>query len=1004
MSNDVTINLKARDAGAKAALTGGAQAGDQFAGSLRRAGDVARGVLAAGIIQDIGRQAQQFLGNAATAASGLEQAIGGTRAVFGVAAGAVDEFGKRSAQSVGLSEREFREATTLIGGQLKRMTGDVDLAAESSIQLVEIGADLAATYGGTTKEAVDAFSAALRGEADPAERFNLNLKITAVNAKAVELGLASSTSEVSEQAKAQALLALVLEQSADAHGQFAEEADTAAVAQQKARAEWENAQAVLGQALLPVIGELAGGVSTLASGFSALPDPVRNTAGGVALLSAGLLVLVPRIAATKIALMEMGLSARAATLSLGTVGVALAVLATVMATSSGEEERATFAADEFRTTLDQQTGAITDNTRELIRNKLEMEGILPAAESLGISSKDLIGALSGEKDALDRVNRALDDGKLKLANTDGEVLLSKELLAKWISELQIAQDELQGAANSTDQAGAAAAGATDDLAVLGEQFGFAGDEAADAAGKMLDAWGAASSDFISVGGVFERALDRKNAAEKRSSGSSGKSAEEVAEAHEDAAKRVEKASQAVERAKEDEARTIEGAAERVEQAEDRLADAQRAARDAQRALIDARREAADQLRELSDRIVDAELSEEAATLRLIRAGNQLAEVNRDRGASDLDRREAALAIAQARRNLAQVQEDLAALRSEEADAQRAGVEGSDLVQEALQRQREAAEGVIDAQEGVADAQRESARAMSDAAQRVADAQESMAEAAEDATKVIEDSAGGAGSAMRGLADDTTVTVDEYIAELDRMVREQEEWAQNLIDLSAKVPPAMLDELARLGPEGSAEVALLNSMSSAELDKVIGLFERKGRTSGRGFAENLAEAGPVLARVAKSQGRRTANQLAAEMLRSGDNVFEAAKRLGVFIDRGLGGDRSITVRVNEQIVRQHGVNAPQLRAHGGITGAEGSAQAGGIRGGLTLVGEQGPELARFAPGTMITPAASTRALLNGGGGGGPVDVRVSFDFLNADGEFARAIRKSIRVDNLLQANA
>lgn len=310
MPNEVRIDVTGRDTGAKATLTGGARAADELGNRMKRAGDVARGVLAAGFIQDIGRAAQRFLGDAMRAASGLEQAVGGTKAVFGDASAVVDDFGKKSAQAVGLSEREFREATTLIGGQLKRMTGDVNLAADSSIQLVEVGADLAATYGGTTKQAVDAFAAALRGEADPAERFNLNLKVSAVNAKAVELGLAETTNEVDDNARAQALLALVMEQSADAQGQFAREADTAAVSAQKASAQWENAQATLGQVLLPLMAKAAGAVSTLAQGFGSLPGPVQAVTGVVAILAAGLLVVLPRIAAAKVALAEMGITAR----------------------------------------------------------------------------------------------------------------------------------------------------------------------------------------------------------------------------------------------------------------------------------------------------------------------------------------------------------------------------------------------------------------------------------------------------------------------------------------------------------------------------------------------------------------------------------------------------------------------------------------------------------------------------------------------------------------------
>ncbi|HEU5085673.1 MAG TPA: hypothetical protein VFU14_20195 [Acidimicrobiales bacterium] len=197
-------------------------------------------------------------------AGDLEQAVGGTEAVFGSAAGAIDEFAGRSAQAMGLSERAFREATTSIGGNLKRMGFDAGAAAEQSIELTQVAADLAATYGGTTAEAVAALGAAFRGEADPAERFNLNLKAGAVSAKAVEMGLAESTASVDEHARAQALLALIMEQSADAQGQFARESDTAAGSMQIAAAEGENMRASLGEAVAPVIADVSGKLAEFA--------------------------------------------------------------------------------------------------------------------------------------------------------------------------------------------------------------------------------------------------------------------------------------------------------------------------------------------------------------------------------------------------------------------------------------------------------------------------------------------------------------------------------------------------------------------------------------------------------------------------------------------------------------------------------------------------------------------------------------------------------------------
>lgn len=215
-------------------------------------------------------------------AAALEQAVGGTEAVFGDASETIDRYAERAAEAAGLSERAFREATTRIGGGLVRMGFEVDDAAERSSRLTQVAADLAATYGGTTVEAVDALAAAYRGEADPAERFNLNLKVSEVNARAVELGLAASTSAVDDRARALALESLIFEQSAAAQGQYAREADTATGRIQTATAQIENFKANAGQTAALLTGQVASALGGLAQRFNELDAGTQATIGKLA--------------------------------------------------------------------------------------------------------------------------------------------------------------------------------------------------------------------------------------------------------------------------------------------------------------------------------------------------------------------------------------------------------------------------------------------------------------------------------------------------------------------------------------------------------------------------------------------------------------------------------------------------------------------------------------------------------------------------------------------------
>lgn len=101
-------------------------------------------------------------------------------------------------------------------------------------------------------------------------------------------------------------------------------------------------------------------------------------------------------------------------------------------------------------------------------------------------------------------------------------------------------------------------------------------------------------------------------------------------------------------------------------------------------------------------------------------------------------------------------------------------------------------------------------------------------------------------------DGQTVSADQYIAELQKQVEAQEQWAQNLLTLTSRVGetmPAdlraaaleMIEELRGLGPEGAAQIALLESMSDAELQQVVELYRRQGIATGEEWAAGVEAA-------------------------------------------------------------------------------------------------------------------------------------------------------------------
>ena len=224
----------------------GAEKGAQASG--KRAGGVfARGLVAGVAAFGVGR----IFTDLTSASSDLEQSTGGLKAIFKDSFGVMSKESRDAATSLGLSRNEYNELANTLGAGLKNQ-GIKDYAA-STQDLLGIGSDLSAQFGGSTREAVEALASAMRGESDPIEKYGISLNETAVNAELARRGQDGLKGEALTLAKAQARLSIISKQSADAQGAFARESNTAAGQGQRLKAQVENVKASLGDALLPVL-------------------------------------------------------------------------------------------------------------------------------------------------------------------------------------------------------------------------------------------------------------------------------------------------------------------------------------------------------------------------------------------------------------------------------------------------------------------------------------------------------------------------------------------------------------------------------------------------------------------------------------------------------------------------------------------------------------------------------------------------------------------------------
>jgi len=145
-------------------------------------------------------------------ASDFDESMSKTKAIFRDGADSIIASSKEAATAVGLSRAEFLDAASSFGvfGTAAGLSGD-ELATFSA-DLVRTSADIASFNNLRPEDALAKLRAGLSGETEPLKQLGILFNAAAVDAKALEMGLADVNGEISEGSKIMARNALIMEQ------------------------------------------------------------------------------------------------------------------------------------------------------------------------------------------------------------------------------------------------------------------------------------------------------------------------------------------------------------------------------------------------------------------------------------------------------------------------------------------------------------------------------------------------------------------------------------------------------------------------------------------------------------------------------------------------------------------------------------------------------------------------------------------------------------------------
>ena len=207
-------------------------------------------------------------------ASDYEENLNKIEVAFGDSADKVKEWANNAIETFGLSKVAATDATASFGALGKGIGLAEEDAADMSITLAGLSADLASYFNTSTDESAKALEGIFTGEAESLKKFGVVMNETNLKAFAEDIGLVYD--ELDQTQKTMLRYQFVLSKTSDAQGDYARTSDGTANSIKTFKAALEDVGTAIGTVLLPKITPIINKVTALIRKFDEL-DPKTQT-------------------------------------------------------------------------------------------------------------------------------------------------------------------------------------------------------------------------------------------------------------------------------------------------------------------------------------------------------------------------------------------------------------------------------------------------------------------------------------------------------------------------------------------------------------------------------------------------------------------------------------------------------------------------------------------------------------------------------------------------------
>ena len=170
----------------------------------------------------------------------LEQQIGGTEAVFGDFADTVQQKAKESFSSMGTSANDYMQTINKMASILQGSGYTIEDSMNTSAEVMQRASDVASVMGISVDEAMNAVTAAAKGNFTMMDNLGVAINATNLQAYALEKGITKSYNAMTTAEKSGLAYQMFLEKTSKYAGNYAKENKTLAGSMNTLSKAWKN--------------------------------------------------------------------------------------------------------------------------------------------------------------------------------------------------------------------------------------------------------------------------------------------------------------------------------------------------------------------------------------------------------------------------------------------------------------------------------------------------------------------------------------------------------------------------------------------------------------------------------------------------------------------------------------------------------------------------------------------------------------------------------------------